>query len=173
MRRSCRPIAAFRRRASSIASRLPLARAASREHQQVERLALLRDVAARERERALRIALDDESEHRLLAAVEDARLGPLVGERDALAHLGDIALRRRGAWRAFRRSRGAARTVSVRVSSFSTRERLRRSALRDQEIGIGDRRVACRGRDLQRRAIRGIGGGGATVALLELGERWS
>src|SRR6185369_7790098 len=47
-----------------------------------ERLALARDVTARERQRALGVAIDRQREHRLLAPVEDARLGTLVGERD-------------------------------------------------------------------------------------------
>src|SRR5215831_3631532 len=62
------------------------------EDEQVERLALARDVAARERKRALGVAVDRQREHRLLAAVEDRCLGTLVGERDPFAHFGDVAL---------------------------------------------------------------------------------
>src|SRR5664279_4225570 len=63
-----------------------------REHEQVERLALLGDVAARERDGGRRGVVDRQREHRLLAAMEEARIGALVGEGDAIAHLGDVAL---------------------------------------------------------------------------------
>jgi hypothetical protein len=108
-----------------------------REDEQVERLALACDVAAREREGALRIALDDEREHRLLAAVEDARLGALVRQGDPLAHLGDVA--RRG--RAARQRPAIARrstTVSVRASSLRTASASpgRRCAIRKSAYAI-------------------------------------
>ena len=168
MRRSCRPIDAFRRRASSIASAAARARGLG-EHEQVERLALLRDVAARQLERARRRVLDDEREHRLLAAVEDARFRALVGQGDALAHLGDVALaaRRLGARAGDRQAQQdgvGARLVLQHL------ERLGRPALGDQEIGIGDRGVGV-GAEAKDVAIGGIGGGGAAVALLELGKR--
>ena len=60
--------------------------------------------------------------------------------------------------------------MSVRASSLSTRQRFRRAALRDQEVGIGDRGVGV-GTELEDAAVGGVGGRGAAVALLELGQR--
>jgi hypothetical protein len=170
MRRSCRPIEVLRRRAF-LDRFAPAARARRlREDEQVERLALARDIAARQRKGALRIALDDEREHRLLAAVEDARLGALVREGDPVAHLGDV-LRRRGAAR--QRSGDHARrsrTVSRARLALERGQRFAGAALRDQEVGIGDCRVGVRA-ELEHIAIRSVRRRGATVAILELGER--
>ena len=162
MRRSCRPIDALRRRASSIAAASPLARAACGEQQQVERLALPLDVAARQRQRPRR------RRARRTARTSPARgrgrrlrLGPLVGQGDALAHLG----RRRAPPRP--RSPGVpaiARRSSDGVAArlaLQRRQRFGRPALGDQEVGIGDRRVgvgaerAARGGRRRRRRRRG------------------
>src|SRR6516225_1227119 len=111
-----------------------------REDEQIERLALLADVAPRERERALGVAVDREREHGLLAAVKDARLGSLVGERDPLSHLADIALAARRI-RPRRRDREAQQHGVGAGLVLQHGERLAGPLLRDQEVGIGNRRV--------------------------------
>ena len=108
MRRSCRPSEAFSLSRFVESGRLAARPGRLREHQDVERLALLRDVAARQLQRPRRIALDEQREHRLLATVKLLRIRPLVGQRDPLAHLGDVASGRRRIRIACRRSPDAA-----------------------------------------------------------------
>ncbi len=57
-----------------------------REHQHVGRLALLAHVGASEFERALRLRVDPERKHRLLARMRAACLRPQVGLGETLAH---------------------------------------------------------------------------------------
>ena len=97
------------------------------------------------------------------------RLGALVRQRDPLAHLGDVA-RRRGASRLRAGDRQAQqRRCRVRASSFSTRERLAPGGA--ARSGSRHRRSRCTYREPSAGALEGgIGGAGAAVALLELGE---
>ena len=170
MRRSCRPSAAFSRR--DFVDRRGVAARLRRlgEQQQVERLALLLDVAARQRQRLRR-----------RRARRAARTSPARGREDffasgrwlARAMRSRISATSAGAVAAFARRAGDRQAqqhgVGARLA-LQRRQRLGRPALGDQEVGIGDRRVGV-GAEREDAAIGGVGGRAPAIALLELGQR--
>ena len=140
-----------------------------REDEQVERLALVRDIAARQGQGTRRIALDREREHRLLATVRDLGVRAQVGQRDALAHLGRVA---RGLG-ALGQLAGDGQAQQHRIAADLAGQPLqgfRRAPLFDQEVGIREPRIAV-GLQFERGPERRIGGLDAAGALLHLGPR--
>ena len=95
-------------------------------------------------------------------------IGPLVGQGNALAHLGGIGLRRRRLGVGAGNRQPQQHRVASRLA-FKQGQCLRWALLFDQEVGIGQRGIRV-GFELQHGLKRGVGRSGVAGALLQLGQ---